>query len=125
MAKTAFKDIDEYILSFPDDVGAKLTQVRQTIQEAAPEAKEKIGYGIPTFTFHGNLVHFAGYEHHIGFYPTPGAIKAFEKELSSYKQAKGSVQFPLDLPLPLELIAKIVKYRVEENSKKTGTKSYA
>ncbi|MEX0616263.1 MAG: DUF1801 domain-containing protein [Candidatus Woykebacteria bacterium] len=112
------KDIDEYISAFSKDLRTILQQVRQTIQKAAPEAKEKIGYGIPTFTFHGNLVHFAAFEHHIGFYPAPSAIVTFKKELAPYKQAKGSVQFPLDKPIPFDLITKMVRYRVEENSER-------
>lgn len=116
MKSRDFKSIDQYISTFPKETQTRLTQMRQTIQKAAPEAKEKISYQIPTFTLHSNLVHFAAFEHHIGFYPTPGAIEAFKKDLSGYKQAKGSVQFPIDKPLPLELISKIVKYRVKENS---------
>src|SRR5437867_1382546 len=89
-----FKTINEYIRTFPKDVRNILGKLRQTIKQAAPEAKERISYQIPTFTFHGNLVHFAAWKDHIGFYPTSSAIKAFKKELSPYKGAKGSVQFP-------------------------------
>ena len=122
-----FKTIDEYISMFPDDVRTILNQVRQTIREAAPEAQETINYQMPTFTLNGNLVYFAGFKNHIGFYPTPTGIEAFKDELSAYKGAKGSVQFPLDQPMPLSLIRRIVEYRVKENSerkpgKKTSTK---
>ena len=92
-----------------------LSQLRQTIKEAAPEAEETINYQIPTFTLHGNLVHFAALKNHIGFYPTPSGIEAFKNELAPYKGAKGSVQFPIDQPLPLSLIRRIVEYRVKEN----------
>ena len=110
--------IDEYIQSFPEDVQAKLSEMRSTIREAAPEATEKINYGVPTFDLNGNLVHFAAFKRHIGFYPAPSGITRFQKELKAYKSAKGSVQFPLDKPLPLSLIAKIVEFRVDENSRK-------
>ena len=122
-----FKTIDEYISMFPDDVRTILNQLRQTIRAAAPEAQETINYQMPTFTLNGNLVHFAGFKNHIGFYPTPTGIEAFKDELSAYKGAKGSVQFPLDQPMPLSLIRRMVEYRVRENSerkprKKTSTK---
>jgi uncharacterized protein YdhG (YjbR/CyaY superfamily) len=107
--------IDEYIREFPKEVQRRLQEVRQTIREAAPQAEETISYAIPTFKLNGNLVHFAGFTKHIGFYPAPSGIEAFKKELSSYPNAKGSVQFPLDKPIPLTLISKIVKYRVKEN----------
>ena len=110
-----FKTIDEYIDTFPADVQSILNELRQTIKEAAPEAEETISYQMPTFTLNGNLVHFAVFKNHIGFYPTPTGIEAFQEELSPYKGAKGSVQFPIDQPLPLPLIRKIVKYRVKEN----------
>lgn len=111
----AYNTIDEYISTFPEDVRTILNQLRQTIKESAPEAEETINYQIPTFTLHGNLVHFAAFKDHIGFYPTPTGIEAFKKELAPYKGAKGSVQFPIDQPLPLPLIRKIVKFRVKEN----------
>jgi uncharacterized protein YdhG (YjbR/CyaY superfamily) len=114
MAKQ-FKTMDEYISTFPEDVQRVLNELRQTIREAAPEAEETINYQIPTFALHGNLVHFAAFEKHIGFYPTPSGMEAFKKELSSYKSAKGSVQFPIDQPLPLPLLRRIVEYRVKEN----------
>ncbi len=122
MVKSNFKDIDQYISTFPQVVQEKLIEMRQIIKTAAPEASEKISYQIPTFTLHGNLVHFAAFEHHIGFYPAPSAITAFKKELTGYKQAKGSVQFPLDQPLPKELLTKMVEFRTKENSMPRNTK---
>ena len=115
-------NIDEYIAGFPEDVQRMLQKLRQTIKKAAPQAEETINYQIPTFTLNGNLVHFAGYKNHIGFYPTPSAILAFKKELSAYQWAKGSVQFPIDKPLPLALVTKIVKFRVKQNLEKTKKK---
>ncbi len=114
--------IENYISAFPKETQKILQQVRSAIRKAAPAAEETINYGIPTFTLNGNLVHFAGYENHIGFYPTPSAIEAFKKELSIYKGAKGSVQFPIDKPMPLALITKIVKYRVKESMEKANAK---
>ena len=110
--------IDEYIAGFTPPVKAKLEEIRQIIRLAAPEAKETINYQIPTFVLHGNLVHFAAFKNHIGFYPTPSGIETFKKELSGYEGAKGSVQFPFDQPLPLALITKIVKFRVKQNLEK-------
>jgi len=112
------KNIDEYISNFPTNVREILEKIRITIRKAAPRAEEKIGYGIPTFTLKGNLVHFAAFKKHIGFYPTPSGIEQFKQELSVYEGAKGSVQFPLDKPIPYALINKIVKFRVQENLKK-------
>jgi len=109
------RDIDEYIHTFPDEVQEILENIRQTIKEAAPDAKEKISYGIPTFTLNGNLVHFAGYKKHIGFYPTPSGIEKFKKELTEFESAKGSVKFPLDKPIPYGLIGEITRFRVKEN----------
>lgn len=114
--------IDEYISSFPKNTQNILEEIRLTIRKAAPDAVEAISYAIPTFKLNGNLVHFAAFKNHIGFYPTPSGIEEFEKELSVYKQGKGSVQFPIDRPLPLELISKIVKYRVKKNSEKVFSK---
>ncbi len=112
---TQHKNIDSYIRSFPADIKKRLEEVRKTIRAAAPKAQEKIGYGIPTFTINGkNLVHFGGFKSHIGFYPAPSGITAFKKELSQYEGAKGSIKFPLDKPLPLTLIKKIVEYRMKE-----------
>ncbi|MBP3039579.1 DUF1801 domain-containing protein [Bacillaceae bacterium Marseille-Q3522] len=113
-----YKSIDEYILTFPPEIQEKLKMVRKVIKEAAPEAEEKISYQMPTFALHGNLVHFAAFKNHLGFYPTSSGITAFKQELSEYKGAKGSVQFPHDKPLPYDLISRIVKFRVEENIKK-------
>jgi uncharacterized protein YdhG (YjbR/CyaY superfamily) len=107
--------IDDYIAQFPAQVQEMLVQLRTLIHELAPEATEKISYQIPTFFLNGNLVHFAAYAHHIGFYPTSSGITHFEDELADYKHAKGSVQFPLDQPLPVDLIAKIVAFRRDEN----------
>lgn len=120
--KNTFTTIDEYISMFPDEVQVLLQSLRQVIKKAAPSAKEKISYQMPTFDFYGNLVHFAAYKNHIGFYPAPSGIEAFKQELSGYKSAKGSVQFPLNQPLPLELISKIVAYRVNENMEKEKKK---
>lgn len=116
--KQEYKSINDYISSFPEHIQEKLTELREAIREEAPEAQEKISYQMPTFYLNGNLVHFAAYSKHIGFYPTPSGIEAFKSELSKYKSAKGSVQFPMEEPLPIELIKKIVKYRVEESLKK-------
>lgn len=107
--------VDEYIASFPEDIRGKLDDLRSLIKEIAPQAVEKISYRIPTFYLNGNLVHFAAYQNHIGFYPTSSGIERFERELSNYKHSKGAVQFPLDEPLPAELIQKIVRFRVQEN----------
>ena len=120
---TAPQNIDEYIAGFPNDIQRILEKIRMTIRKAAPAAEETIKYQIPTFTLKGNLLSFAAYKKHIGFYPTPSGIEAFQKELSVYEGAKGSVQFPLDKPMPLKLISKIVKFRVAENSKKAKIKS--
>ena len=114
--------IDEYIADFPTDIQKLLQQVRATIKKAAPKAEEKIGYGIPTFTLNGNLVHFGGYKNHIGFYPAPAGLQAFEKELAPYLTGKGTAQFPIDKPLPLNLITQIVKFRVKQTLEKAGTK---
>jgi uncharacterized protein YdhG (YjbR/CyaY superfamily) len=106
--------IDDYIAGFPREVQDHLKRIRTTIRKAAPEAHEAIKYRIPTFVLHENLVHFAGFKNHIGFYPTPSGIEAFKNELSAYKGAKGSVQFPIDQPMPVRLIERIVKFRVKE-----------
>jgi uncharacterized protein YdhG (YjbR/CyaY superfamily) len=112
------KDIDEYISSNPKEIQKLLEQLRTTIRKAAPEAEEVISYGMPAFKLNGMLVWFAAHSKHIGFYPRVSAIKAFKKELSIYKGAKGSVQFPLGKPLPLGIVSKIVKFRVKENLEK-------
>ena len=119
---TLINSIDEYIGTFPQEIQILLEQVRATIKQAAPEAEEAIKYAMPTFVLNGNLVHFAAFKNHIGFYPVPSGIEAFKKELSVYKGAKGSVQFPLDKPMPLKLISEIVKFRVNENRLKAKTK---
>jgi uncharacterized protein YdhG (YjbR/CyaY superfamily) len=121
--KTAPKNIDEYIQEFPPEIQKILQEIRATIRAAAPQATEAISYQMPTFKLHGNLVHFAGYKNHIGFYPVPSGIEAFKEELSQYKGAKGSVQFPLTKPMPLDLISRIVKFRVNENLAKSKQKS--
>ena len=107
--------MDEYIRMFPGDIQQRLNQLSQVIREAAPEATEKISYQMPTFYLEGNLVHFAAYEHHIGFYPSPSGIEAFKEALAPYKWAKGSVQFPHDQPIPFDLIRHIVIFRAAEN----------
>ena len=116
--KKIITTIDEYILQFPVEIQELLEQIRIAVQEEAPKATEKISYQMPTFYWKGNLVHFAAYEKHIGFYPTPSGIEEFEEELGKYKRGKGSIQFPIKEPLPIELIKKIVKFRVTENSAK-------
>jgi uncharacterized protein YdhG (YjbR/CyaY superfamily) len=116
------KNIDEYIGGFPRHVQAVLRELRNVIKAAAPEAEEAIKYRIPTFVLSGNLVHFAAFQRHIGFYPTPSGIEAFRHELSAYESAKGSVQFPLDRPVPFSLITKIVKFRVKETRTKLAAR---
>ena len=112
-------DINEYISRFPKDIQVCLQQIRETIQRVVPDAKEKISYGMPAFELNGNLVYFAGYKNHIGFYATPTGHKEFCEELSAYKQGKGSVQFPLDRPMPLDLIRRITEFRAKENRSKS------
>jgi len=114
--------IDDYIAGFPPAVQEILEKMRSTIREAAPDAEEIIKYRMPTFTLNGNLVHFAAFKRHIGFYPVPTGIEKFKKELSVYEMGKGSVQFPLDEPVPFDLISRIVRFRVEENLKKATSK---
>jgi uncharacterized protein YdhG (YjbR/CyaY superfamily) len=116
--KISFKNIDEYIAFKTPEVKILLEQMRQTVNNAAPEAEEVISYNMPAFKYHGMLVYFSAYKNHIGFYATPTGHKEFQEELSVYKQGKGSIQFPLSKPLPLDLITKIVKFRVKENFKK-------
>jgi uncharacterized protein YdhG (YjbR/CyaY superfamily) len=117
------KNIDEYIVGFPANVQRILREIRSIIRTAAPDAKEAIKYRMPTFVLNGNLVHFAGFEKHIGFYPTPSGIEQFKGELSVYHNAKGSVQFPLDKPVPFSLIRKIVEFRVKEVREKVAAKA--
>lgn len=109
--------IDEYIQAFPPPVQKKLTEIRTLVRALTPGVKERISYGIPTFYLKRNLVHFAGYAKHIGFYPGASGIEAFASELAGYKHAKGSVQFPLDAPLPVDLITRIVQFRAEEDAR--------
>jgi uncharacterized protein YdhG (YjbR/CyaY superfamily) len=118
VSKSQFRTIDEYIAEFPENVRDILEELRRVIRQAAPQAQEAMRYGIPTFRLNGNLVHFAAFKNHIGFYPTPSAIEDFKEELSSYRQAKGSVQFPINKPIPYDLVRKIVKYRVKESLKR-------
>ena len=118
-------NIDEYIASFPRDVQAVLNEIRKTIRKAAPDADEALKYRIPTFVLHENLVHFAAFKNHIGFYPTPSGVEAFKQELSRYEGAKGSVQFPIDKPMPLQLIDRIVKFRAREARGKSAARKKA
>jgi len=114
-----FETIDEYIAAFPRNVQDILEELRRVIRESAPESEETISYGIPTFDFNGrHLVHFAAYRNHVGFYPTSSGIAHFKKELSRYELSRGTVRFPINEPIPFDLVKKIVKYRVEENLKK-------
>ena len=122
MLRTQAENIDEYIAGFPQDIQEMLEQMRATIKKAAPEANEAIKYAMPTFVFEGNLVHFAAFKNHIGFYPAPTGIEAFKKELSRYEGSKGAIRFPLDAPLPLALIRKIVQFRVKKNAEKAKAK---
>jgi uncharacterized protein YdhG (YjbR/CyaY superfamily) len=119
-SKKQLKTIDEYIAAFPKEIQEVLEKIRSAIRESAPKAEEAISYGIPTFRLNGSRgsVYFAGWKNHIGFYPTPSGIEAFKKELAPFKQEKGSVQFPLDKPIPYDLVKKIVRYRVTENLEK-------
>jgi uncharacterized protein YdhG (YjbR/CyaY superfamily) len=119
----SYSDIDAYIADFPETIQDILQQVRDAIRYAAPQAKEKISYGMPTFIINKNLVHFAACKNHLGFYPAASGIEAFKKELSIYKGAKGSVQFPLNQPMPIELITMIVRFRVNEDSVCFGRKN--
>jgi len=116
------KTVEQYLKAFSPTVCKTLQQLRQTIKASAPKAEEVISYQMPAFTYRGMLVYFAGYKNHIGFYPVSSAIKAFEKELSKYTTSKGTVQFPIDQPLPLDLISKMVKFRVKENEEKFADK---
>ena len=120
--QTAPRNIDEYIAGFPNDVQEILEKIRMTIKKAAPDAEETIKYQMPTFTLKGNLVHFAAFKKHIGFYPVPTGIEEFKNELSVYEGGKGSVRFPLDKPIPFDLISKFVKFRVKENLARAAAK---
>lgn len=119
---TKCASVDEYISSFPDKTRTLLTHLRAIINKAVPEAEEVISYQMPAFKQNGPLVYFAGYEKHIGFYPAGSGIKAFQKEISAYKHSKGAIQFPLDKPLPVRLITRIVKYKLQENLTKVKSK---
>jgi len=121
--KVGFISIDEYIATFPEEIQKILEELQATIKASAPDAEEKISYQMPTFALKGNLVHFAAWKNHIEFYPTPSGTQAFKHELSIYEGAKGSVKFPIEKPLPLELISKIVKFSVAENLKNAEIKS--
>ena len=121
--ETTPQNIDAYIAEFPPDIREILQKIRATIHEAAPQAVEKISYGMPAFYLKGNLVYFAAFKNHIGLYPAPSGIENFRKELAIYKSGKGSLRFPLDQPIPYELIAKITRFRVEENLAKAQAKN--
>ncbi|MFD1773491.1 iron chaperone [Paenibacillus rhizophilus] len=121
--KITYGSIDEYISTCAPEVQDILQTLRKVIQESAPDAKEKISYQMPTFELHGNLVHFAAFKKHIGFYPAPSGIEAFKEELKDYHKSKGTLQFPIGQPLPYDLISRIVKYRVEGNIAKAEAKS--
>ena len=113
-------DIDTYISAFPEEIRKKLQQIRETIHAAAPDAAEAISYQIPTFKLHGNLVHFAAYQHHIGFYPSSSGIEKFKESLKEFHTSRGTVQFPHDKPIPFNLIEEIVRFRVKENFDRAG-----
>lgn len=120
--KSDYNSIDEYISQFPPEIQGILESLRRVIKEAAPEAKEKISWKMPTFELHGNLVHFAAHKNHIGFYPGPSGIEAFKSYFEGYKSSKGAVQFPIKEPMPYDLITRIVKFRAAENIKKAEDK---
>ena len=122
MEKKPPQNIDAYIADFSQEVQEKLQKIRETVRNAAPDAVEKISYQMPTFAQEGNMVHFAAFKNHIGFYPAPQGIEEFKEELSLYKGGKGSVQFPLDQPIPYELISKIVTFRLKENLEKAAAR---
>jgi uncharacterized protein YdhG (YjbR/CyaY superfamily) len=111
--------IDEYIAGFPPDIQKTLHEIRKFIKEAAPEASEKIAYGMPTFYLNGNLVHFAAFKDHYGFFPSPSVSDEFEKELRPYRTGKGTLRFALDEPLPWDIIKKVIHFRIEENLRKS------
>jgi len=123
MEATKFKTVQEYLSVQPAPVKAMLQQMRSTIKEAAPEAEEAISYNMPAFKLQGMLVWYAAFKNHIGFYPRPSGLEAFKKEIAVYKSSKGAVQFPMDQPLPLALVTKIVKYRVKENKAEAAAKA--
>lgn len=121
--KISYTSIDEYIAAFSPEIQEILQKLREVIRESAPDAKEKISYAMPTFEQHGNLVHFAAFKNHIGFYPAPDGINQFQDEVAEYHASKGTLQFPLGKPIPYELISRIVKYRVDRNKEKAQSKS--
>ena len=121
--RTTARNVDEYLASVPSTVSITLEKVRKTIKAAAPDAEEVLSYQMPAYKYYGMLVYFAAHTNHIGFYPFPGAIEAFKKELSAYERAKGSVKFPFNKPIPFGLIGKIIKFRVKENLEKAKAKS--
>ena len=120
--QAGFNSMDEYIATFPEEIRKILEEIRATVRAVAPDAQEKISYQMPTFFLKGNLVHFAAFKNHIGFYPTPSGTQAFRDEISIYQGAKGSIRFPLDQPMPLDLIRRIVEFRVQENLDKAKAK---
>ena len=123
--KQTAQNIDAYIAGFPPEVQERLAAIRAVVRDVAPEAREAIKYGLPTFVLHGNLVHFGAFKHHIGFYPTPSGLEQFKAELTQFKSSTGAVQFPLDQPLPLDLIRRITAFRVQENTSKGARKGKA
>ena len=116
------KSVDDYINSFPADVAGKLKQLRKTIRAAAPKAEELISYGIAGYKYHGMLIYFAGFKNHVSVYPAPRGVEAFKKELVAYKGGKGTIQFPLDKPVPLDLVKRIIIFRMKENEAKAAAK---
>ncbi len=121
----AVTDVSSYISGFPAGTGKLLKQLRDIIRKAAPDAEELISYGMPAYKYHGVLVYFAGYEKHVGFYPTPSVIKEFAEKIARYKYSKGAVQFPLDEPIPVALVTQMVKFRIKENLAKAAMKKGA
>lgn len=122
MDNSEYQTIDEFIAQFPPEVQEALQTMRKVIREVAPDAKEKIAYGIPTFDYFGNLVHFSAYKNHIGFYPAPSGIEQFKEALAKYQKGKGTIQFPLDQPIPYDLVREVTIYRVAENLRKAEEK---
>jgi uncharacterized protein YdhG (YjbR/CyaY superfamily) len=119
---TQFKTVDDYLRAQPATIRTRLQELRKAIKNSAPEANEVISYNMPAYKLHGPLVYFAAYKEHIGFYPTPSAINAFQKEITKYEQSKGTVRFPIDKPIPSALVSKMVKFRVRENQEKASLK---
>jgi uncharacterized protein YdhG (YjbR/CyaY superfamily) len=120
--ESSSQEVERFISRYPAEVQEILYKIRSIIREVAPEAQEKLNYGIPTFTLNGNLAHYSGFKDHIGFYPTPSGVEKFKKQLSKYEGAKGSVKFPLDQPIPYDLIREIVEFRVKEQRAKSNKK---